>query len=142
MSDVTAQAPSGEVEDFAVALYRSRDEAIDPEIASLLRVDRLAQFTVEMTTSCNLACVYCHFAPLDRRGKDLAGDLPGQEEEAVLPGEGGDDDPEDHHQDVAEGDAEEQGEGAAQALRTAVAQEDDLQHPADEDGEPDRHRLV
>lgn len=75
MSDVAAPSPGNGIQDFSVALYRDRDEALDPEVASLLRVDRLAQLTVEMTTSCNLACVYCHFAPLDRRGKDLSGDL-------------------------------------------------------------------
>jgi MoaA/NifB/PqqE/SkfB family radical SAM enzyme len=36
----------------------------------LLRIRRLRQMGVELTTTCNLACVYCHFAPLSRRGKD------------------------------------------------------------------------
>lgn len=36
----------------------------------LLHITRLRQLGVELTTTCNLACVYCHFAPLTRRGKD------------------------------------------------------------------------
>ena len=36
----------------------------------LLNITRLRQLGVELTTTCNLACVYCHFAPLTRRGKD------------------------------------------------------------------------
>ncbi len=35
-----------------------------------MRIQRLRQLGVELTTSCNLACVYCHFAPLSRRGKN------------------------------------------------------------------------
>ncbi len=41
----------------------------------LLRIRRLRQMGVELTTSCNLACVYCHFAPLSRRGKDAEPEL-------------------------------------------------------------------
>jgi len=36
----------------------------------LLHVTRLHQLGVELTTTCNLACVYCLFASLTRRGKD------------------------------------------------------------------------
>lgn len=43
-------------------------EAEVPE--RLLRIGRLRQMGVELTTTCNLACVYCHFAPLSRRGKN------------------------------------------------------------------------
>lgn len=41
----------------------------------LLRIGRLRQMGVELTTNCNLACVYCHFAPLSRRGKDAEPEL-------------------------------------------------------------------
>ena len=45
-------------------------EAVKDIPEQLLRIRRLRQMGVELTTTCNLACVYCHFAPLSRRGKD------------------------------------------------------------------------
>ena len=45
-------------------------DAVQDIPEQLLRVRRLRQMGVELTTTCNLACVYCHFAPLSRRGKD------------------------------------------------------------------------
>ncbi|MBC8239984.1 MAG: radical SAM protein [Alphaproteobacteria bacterium] len=50
------------------------DETTGRDYARLVHVSRLAQLSVELSTSCNLACVYCHFAPLDRRGNDMAVD--------------------------------------------------------------------
>lgn len=47
------------------------DETTGRDFSRLVHVDRLAQLSVELSTSCNLACVYCHFAPLDRRGNDM-----------------------------------------------------------------------
>lgn len=47
----------------------------EPAISDLLHVKKLLQMSVELTTSCNLACVYCHFAPLSRRGNDADGNL-------------------------------------------------------------------
>lgn len=36
---------------------------------ALLHVSRLQELAVELTTSCNLRCVYCQFAPMSRRGQ-------------------------------------------------------------------------
>lgn len=43
-----------------------------PDIEALVTIPHLRQLAVEITTDCNLACVYCHFAPLERRGKQAA----------------------------------------------------------------------
>ena len=54
------------------------DQVLPDRIAvpeDLLTIRRLQQLGVELTTSCNLACVYCHFAPLSRRGNDVGPDL-------------------------------------------------------------------
>ncbi len=75
MSDAAVTIDGGGMADYAVSLYRSPDEVEAAEIQPLLRVERLHQLAVELTTSCNLTCVYCHFAPLDRRGNDLSSDL-------------------------------------------------------------------
>ncbi len=56
------------------ATRKPTEESVEiPE--RLLRIRRLRQMGVELTTSCNLACVYCHFAPLSRRGKDAEPEL-------------------------------------------------------------------
>ena len=39
-------------------------------VQELLNIKKLSQLSIELTSSCNLACVYCHFAPLSRRGND------------------------------------------------------------------------
>lgn len=74
MNDLSANARSGDIADYSVSL-RSSDDRPMPGIAELLHVGRLSQLGVELTTSCNLACVYCHFAPLDRRGNNASADL-------------------------------------------------------------------
>jgi len=70
-----AEAPAEGIADYSVSLYRAPEEIGDDEIRPLLHIERLHQFAVELTTSCNLACVYCHFAPLDRRGNNATHDL-------------------------------------------------------------------
>lgn len=52
-----------------------RDPNVDAIPDRLLRIRRLRQLGVELTTSCNLACVYCHFAPTARRGKNAEPEL-------------------------------------------------------------------
>lgn len=42
------------------------------DISHLLTVGAIAQLGVELTTNCNLGCVYCHFAPMSRRGNDAS----------------------------------------------------------------------
>ena len=44
-------------------------------IEDLLEVDFVRQFCVEISTDCNLACVYCHVAPLARRGSKASPEL-------------------------------------------------------------------
>lgn len=65
-------AAYGGAQGHGVDLYFTPEEAADHEILPLLHVERLAQLSIEPTSSCNLACVYCHFAPLDRRGNDFS----------------------------------------------------------------------
>ncbi len=65
MNDLTM---SPRLEEVAVSWV---DEATGRDFSRLVHVSRLAQLSVELSTSCNLACVYCHFAPLDRRGNDM-----------------------------------------------------------------------
>jgi MoaA/NifB/PqqE/SkfB family radical SAM enzyme len=53
------------------------DRAIlmDADIDRLLHMPFLPQLCLELNTSCNLGCVYCHFAPTTRRGKEAPPEL-------------------------------------------------------------------
>jgi len=68
MSNISEHVPQDEVTVSWV------DEATGRDYSRLVYVERLSQLSVELSTSCNLACVYCHFAPLDRRGNDMPAD--------------------------------------------------------------------